>query len=468
MSFPRYAKYKDSGVEWLGEVPEHWSTMPLKAVATVDNSGCYGEEPNDESDDSIPVATTAQISANGRFDVARMPRRTFTVDQRARYGCEVDDVLVVKSSGSATNIISGKAGLIESATPFFVFSNFLMRLSPKRRHVRGKFLYLLLLSHLTRERVKRMVSTTTYPNLQVGEYIGAILPIPGIAEQDAILSFLDEETAKIDELIEEQRLLIELLKEKRQAVISHAVTKGLNPTAPMRDSGVMWLGFVPAHWRVGRCGLHVKILSGFAFPSDSFSHNDADVRLLRGINVGVGATRWDDLVYWRRTTLDGLDPFELSAGDLVIGMDRPVIGSGVRVAKLTGEDVPSLLLQRVAKISTGADLGSEFLLTLLSSPFFIAHFSPETTGVSVPHISPEQISNFEIPIPPPREQSAIMERIAAVTTECDHLVSEADCAIKLLQERRSALISAAVTGKIDVRNYKPQPSAVAEEMYEPA
>jgi type I restriction enzyme S subunit len=133
-------------------------------------------------------------------------------------------------------------------------------------------------------------------------------------------------------------------------------------------------------------------------------------------------------------------------------MDRPLINEGMRVAKVRESDLPCLLLQRVASIKPGEHLNTEYLFSLLSSDMFVAHFSPETTGVSVPHISPEQIYNFVIPVPPIREQQEISAFIGNESSKFDDLVAEAQRAIDLLQERRSALISAAVTGKIDVRN----------------
>jgi len=148
---------------------------------------------------------------------------------------------------------------------------------------------------------------------------------------------------------------------------------------------------------------------------------------------------------------DGLDVYEMRAGDVVIGMDRPVISAGVRVAKVKERDLPCLLLQRVASLKTMERLNSGYLLELLSSEMFSAHFSPETTGVSVPHISPEQIYNFIIPVPPASEQATIIDFIASERAEVDALIASASRAIDLLQERRTALISAAVTGKIDVR-----------------
>jgi type I restriction enzyme S subunit len=243
------------------------------------------------------------------------------------------------------------------------------------------------------------------------------------------------------------------------------VTKGLNPNAMMKDSGVEWLGEVPEHWVVSKCGFYSSILSGFAFPSFGFSGDENETKLLRGINVGVGVLKWSETIYWKRTFGDGLDLYEMQDGDLVIGMDRPLISEGVRVAKVTENDLPCLLLQRVASIKTSNKLNSDFLYRYLSSGMFVAHFLPETTGVSVPHISPDQINSFTIAIPPIKEQLDIIKYINSNTKRFEKLISDAEYASDLLQERRTALISAAVTGKIDVRNWQaPQENHTNKEV----
>ncbi len=207
---------------------------------------------------------------------------------------------------------------------------------------------------------------------------------------------------------------------------------------------------MPVHWRVGKCGFYLTILSGFAFPSSGFSEDETNTKLLRGINVGVSRLKWDETVYWQRAADDGLDIYEMRVGDLVIGMDRPLIAEGIRMAKVKESDLPCMLLQRVASLKKGNQLNADYLLALLSSEMFVAHFAPETTGVSVPHISPEQIYNFVIPVPPIGEQDKIADFIFTETAKFDTLTAEAQRAIALLQERRTALISAAVTGQIDV------------------
>jgi len=309
----------------------------------------------------------------------------------------------------------------------------------------------LLSTYLKSGQIDLEKMRAAQPHLNAEELGECAVIAPPLPEQQAIAAFLDREIAKIDGLVAEQERLIELLTEKRQAVISHAVTRGLDPSVPLKDSGVEWLGQVPAHWKVGKCGFYISILSGFAFPSSGFTSDESDPKLLRGINVGVAGLRWDETVYWRRTQNDGLDIYEMHEGDLVIGMDRPLISDGMRVAKVNGDDLPCLLLQRVAKLSVGLQLIADYLYRILASDMFIAHFSPETTGVSVPHISPEQIYNFVIPIPPLSEQQAIAAYLDEQTTQFDTLIAEARRGIELLKERRTALISAAVTGKIDVR-----------------
>lgn len=212
-----------------------------------------------------------------------------------------------------------------------------------------------------------------------------------------------------------------------------------------KDSGVQWLGDVPEHWNVGKCGFYLRVLSGSAFPSSGFTEEESATKLLRGINVGVGRLKWVETVYWRRTDGDGLDPYEMSAGDLVIGMDRPLIGEGVRAAKVMTSDLPCLLLQRVASLKTGDKLITDYLLGFLSSGMFVAYFSPDTTGVSVPHISPEQIRNFVIAIPPTTEQDRIAAFLDRETAKIDALVAEQQRLIELLKEKRQAVISHAVT-----------------------
>ena len=424
MSVAPYPEYKDSGVEWIGRVPTHWRVFSLKYLVSM------------QSGDAI---TSEQIEEVGEFPVFGGNGLRGYTGAHTHQGYFV---LIGRQGALCGNINYARGQFWASEHAVVVSPRF-----PCAVIWLGELLRCMNLGQYSVSAAQPGLSVEALGNLRI--------PVPPPEEQSAIAAFLDQETGKIDALVAEQERLIALLKEKRQAVISQAVTKGLNPNAPMKASGIEWLGQVPAHWRVGKAAFYLDVLSGFAFPSEGFSEDEQATRLLRGINVSVGEIRWDDVVYWRRRPDDQLERYLLRQGDLVIGMDRPWIAAGVRVARLGENDTPCLLLQRVARLSVNSKLNDEYLYSLLASDFFIAHFSPDMTGVSVPHISPDQIKGFVIPIPPIAEQHAIISHLKTVVEEIDTLITEATQAITFLRERRAALISAAVTGKIDVRSLTP-------------
>lgn len=457
MSFSAYPIYKNSGDEWLSEVPQHWDVLPLKRFAEVDNSGCYGVEPAD-GDHIRPVATTAQIDSEGRFDVGRMSDRGFSAQELARYECSPGDVLVVKSSGSAENIISGKAGLVREDTPAFVFSNFLMRLRYRKDVCLPSFLYSLLISHLTRERIKQMCSTTTYPNLQVGLYTSAKLPCPPLSEQTQIARFLDHETARIDALIEEQQRLIELLKEKRQAVISRAVTKGLDPTAPMKDSGVEWLGEVPAHWQVKRLKHLVPSITVGIVVEPSKYYVDDGVPALRSLNVKPGAVVAENLVYLSEESNELHAKSKIFEGDIVAVRSGQPGTAAIVPLEFNGANCIDLIVIR--KPLQGC---STFIFWYLNSDAALKQFSEGSSGAIQQHFNIAAASEMLFAWPPASEQLEINSHLDRACHQLDRLISVAGESKSLLLDRRSALISAAVTGKIDVRAWQPPASTQAPE-----
>jgi len=217
----------DAEIEWLGRTPSHWQVMPLKRVADHDNSGAWGDDPG-VLDVDLPVATTAQIDADGEFLVMDMPVRSFRRADVTSYACKADQILVVKSSGSASNIISGKAGLVRRSTPAFIFSNFLLRLRPLSDTILAEFLYSFLTSRITRERIKRMVSATTYPNLRVDEYMSSLVPVPPLDEQANLVKELSDNWTRHLNMRQAQVRSIDLLHERRQALITAAVTGELD------------------------------------------------------------------------------------------------------------------------------------------------------------------------------------------------------------------------------------------------
>ena len=440
MSFPTYPAYKDSGVEWLGDVPSDWLLKRFKQVFSE-----RGERSLDGSEELMSVS--AYFGVKPRAETLDEGDHLSRAESLEGYKiCRVNDL--VMNIMLAWNRGLGFAWQDGIVSPAYSVFHVIDGSIPKYLD------YLVRSDEMTRYFKAYSAGVIDSRLRLYPETFGRLyVAIPSSAEQTQIARFLDHETARIDALIEEQQRLIELLKEKRQAVISHAVTKGLDPTVPMKDSGVEWLGEVPAHWKVSKLGHYAQILTGFPFPSASFSHDESDVRLLRGANIGVGSLKWIDTVYWELNEGDELSSYLMTEGQIVLGMDRPWISEGMRIARVTQDDMPCLLLQRVAAITPNAGLNDEYLYCLLASELFKAYVEPDLTGVSVPHISPEQILSFQIPVPHIDEQRKISRFIKDQLDQMSALFEQASESVELLQERRSALISAAVTGKIDVRNW---------------
>lgn len=260
---------------------------------------------------------------------------------------------------------------------------------------------------------------------------------------------------RISRFIRNRRRMIEVLNEQKQAIINRAVTRGLDPNVRLKPSGIDWLGDVPEHWQSVRLGRFVDLMTGYPFKSSGFTESDLDIRLLRGINVSPGRIRWESVVRWSESEAEQLSAFALSDGDIAFGMDRPVISGGIRVATVTALDVPSLLLQRVARLRAHGGLDQQYLLLLLQDRRYADYLAPIFTGISVPHISPSQILDYRITLPPPNEQQGILEHVCARTSDASEAIDRAEREIELAREYRTRLIADVVTGKLDVRGFVP-------------
>ena len=246
MSFPRYPHYMDSGVEWLGEVPEHWEVMRLKRIAEVWPSNVDKKSADDETPVRLCNYTDVYyndwITADAEFMTA-----TASAAQIEKFTLRAGDTIITKDSETVDDI--AVAAYVPEDLPGVVCGYHLSMIRPRRPGM-GSFIKRFFDSVFAKAAVQVLANGLTRVGLTQYALDNLLVPLPSREECAAISSFLDRETAKIDALIAEQQRLIELLKEKRQAIISHAVTRGLNPDAPMKPSGVEWLGDVPAHWRV--------------------------------------------------------------------------------------------------------------------------------------------------------------------------------------------------------------------------
>ncbi len=427
MSFPRYPEYKESGATWLGDVPSHWM---------VKRTGYFFEDRREKVSDKDfePLSVTK----NGVVPQLDTAAKTDDGDNRKKV-CRGDFVINSRSdrkgSAGAANI-DGSVSLI----------NTVMR---PRADVEISFAHHLLRSQPFQEEYYRFgkgivadLWSTNYSELR-----NISLALPPRSEQACIANFLDFETAKIDALVAEQEKLMALLKEKRQAVISHAVTKGLDPAVPMKDSGVEWLGDVPAHWDLKR----IKSLSQFTTSgprgwSERISEDGSifvqsgdlseslgiDFASAKRINVA------DDAEAARTLLLDG---------DVVVCITGAKTGN---VAVCTTVSEPAYVNQHLCLIRPNAEIMPVFMGVTLKGAVGQTQFELSQYGLKQ-GLSLENVRETLIPRPPLAEQARIVSFLQLEAAKHDALRLEAERTIMLLKERRTALISEAVTGKIDVR-----------------
>ncbi|MGL6336207.1 restriction endonuclease subunit S [Aeromonas jandaei] len=435
-AMPKYEAYKDSGVEWIGEIPKDWELTKLGTCLTPVSIKNRADLPL--------LSITRELGVIERDVEDLDSNHNFIPDDLSGYK-------VIESGQFGMNKmkawqgsygVSKHTGIVSPAYYIFKF----------KKDINPDFFHWAIRSHLY---ISFFASASD--GVRIGQWdlskdrmkeIPFVFPQSSI--QIAIAKFLNEKTTQIDEAIAIKEQQIALLNERKQILIQQAVTQGLDPNVPMKDSGVAWIGKIPKHWEYRKIKYFIEVLPGFAFKSQDYSNNPEDLKLLRGINVSPDQIKWDDTVFWPKEKTAGLDSFMLKKGDLVIAMDRPWVSSGIRIAEIQKDDLPCLLLQRVGRIRGGSELSTEYVKLLLSTNLFLSYFEPMLTGISVPHISTDQIEQFCCPIPSIKEQNDILQFIRNEMTQFEKTLSIQKYEIDKLKEYKTTLINSAVTGKIKV------------------
>ena len=429
--FKRYPAYKDSGVEWLGEIPAHWEVKRLKTFAAVqlsnvDKKSVEGQEPV-RLCNYTDVYYNEHITTNLQFMVA-----TATREQVRRFALQSGDVLITKDSESWTDI--AVPAVVSEDLPDVLCGYHLAHIRPADGVV-GPFLSRVFSAVGPRDQFQLAANGITRFGLGGDAIRCGVFAMPPEPEQRAIAAFLDRETARIDALVAKKERLIELLQEKRTALITRAVTKGLDPAVPMKDSGVEWLGKIPAHWEVKRIRDLMTLVNGFPFDSEHFARGE-----------GVPLVRIRDL-YATETEVNYTGPIVeeawIETGDVIIGMD-----GDFNVARWRGPR--ALLNQRMCCLRAHPGTDTGFVTYLL--PFPLKVINDLTYSTTVKHLSSNDVRKIRFGSPPESEQRAIAAFLDRETVRIDALVAKVREAIERLKEYRTALISAAVTGKIDVRD----------------
>lgn len=436
---------KDSGVDWLGNVPLDWGVMRLKHALSRNDGGVWGKDPTGNGD-TIVLRSTEQ-TADGRWLLADPAYRSLSASEKASATLEEGDLLVTKSSGSSLHI--GKTTLVDAEVSSMkcCYSNFMQRLRTNER-LTPRLAWYVLNNDLARQQFDLSSNSTTgLANLN-STLLGDIwITVPRVEEQATLVDHLDRATTRIDALVTKKARFIELLREKRQAMITHAVTKGLDRGVQMKESGVEWLGEVPADWKVIALKRLGRLKGGNGFPPGLQGRPDNELPFFKVSDLGKSA-----------------DGQHLSAGENTITPDEAAdlgatifpadalawakIGAALSLNRRRIITKPSCLDNNMTGfIPDSAVVSTRFSFYLMSAVDFTVHAKPG----AVPSFSEGDQGELSVSLPPAASQQAIVDHLDRATARIDTLIAKTERSIELLREHRTALITAAVTGKIDLR-----------------
>lgn len=428
-----YPAYKDSGVAWLGRVPEHWDIRSVKTLAHLDGGAGFPDDEQGQSDNPIPFFKVAEL-ANG----LRYTANTVTEETAKRLGAKIFPpcTLVFAKVGAA--LLLNRRCLLEMSA---CLDNNMMALLPGTYESQWLF---WVFSTLDMGLIANPGAVPSINQEQVGNIR---LGVPTAVEQKSIAQSLNRETTRIDALIEKKTRFIQLLREKRQALITHAVTKGLDPNVKMKDSGVEWLGDVPEHWD---CCLFkhksLKVTDGAHISPDTFNGSHYFVSTKDVVEDGIDfdravLTSTDSYNYLVKT---GCNPLE---GDVLFSKDG-TIGRTV-VVRSAPEFVvaSSLIIIR----PDSRKLFSDFFNYFCQSKVVASQVESLVRGAGLPRISIQNLVKIIGAFPPLAEQKMIAEFLNVEILRINSVARKTEHSIALLKERRAALITAAVTGQIDLR-----------------
>ena len=417
-------KYKDSGVEWIGEIPAHWKILPIRALCHLGRGRVISNEEIARNPGEYPVysSQTANNGEMGRINSYDFDGEyvTWTTDGANagtvfyRYG---------KFNCNCTNVCGTLKSKNKLCTPLLPY----------------------ILNLGTRYYVRYDIN----PKLMNNMIAKIKISVPPYLEQTTIAAYLDRKTIQIDNLISKKQKLIELLKEERAAIINQAVTKGLNPDAPMKDSGIEWLGEVPEHWEVKRLKfLANKVGSGVTPRGGASVYQKDGIPLLRSQNIHFEGLKLDDVAYISEEIHNEMSGSKVKPNDVSLNITGASIGRCCIVPSDFGE---ANVNQHVCIIRPNRQIESGFLHNYISSDNGQVQIFSSEKGISREGLNFEQLKGFQVLLPPIADQKDIKDYIESATTKIDQTISNIEKQIDLLQEYRTALISEVVTGKIDVR-----------------
>ena len=439
--FKPYPEYRDSGAEWLGEIPAGWEVRRLRRSCVFDpsKSELRGVPANTE----VSFLPMEAIGENGELNLQET-RRIEDVYQGYTY-FRNGDVVVAKITPCFEN---GKGALCEGLINAVGFGTTELHVLRPKLDMVSRFIFYLSISPPFRELGRASMYGAAGQQRVSGDFVRNFqTPLPSLFEQRAIAAFLDRETARIDALVAKKERLVELLREKRSALISHAVTKGLDPTARMKDSGVEWLGEIPEGWDIFQ--LRRVIATFVDYRGRTPEKTQSGIRLVTARNIKNGRVDFslseefileEDYGAWMVRGLPDI-------GDVLVTTEAPL----GEVAQI--EDVSVALAQRIILLKADKErMLNDYLKYYLTSCWGSGEMWSRATGSTAIGIKAYHLKEIAVVVPPLRDQRAISDYLDRETARINVLVVKVQEAIERLKEYRTALISAAVTGKIDAKD----------------
>ncbi len=435
----RYDSYKDSGIEWIGEIPSHWDCKRLKQL--VESPLKYGANEAAESDDPSQPRYI-RITDFGQNGVLREDTFKSLPENLAReYLLEEGDILLARSGATV-----GKTFLFQNYKGKACFAGYLIRCRFSKNRVDSRFINYYTFSNFYENWKQSIFQQATIQNIGADKYNQLLITTPPHSEQTLIANYLDQKTAQIDDLIAKKERLIQLLEEERTAIINQAVTKGLDPTVPMKDSGIEWLGEIPAHWEVMRLRNIVDtVKTGSTPPSDEIQFFEP-----QEINW-YGPGDFENLILGEAKRKISHLAIEENKCRLFPSNSILLIGIGATVGKVGLITEPSSSNQQINAIILKKFYNPSFYLFFLASIKEIIIM--EASSATLPIFNQTQTKNIIISVPPIEEQNQIVGFIQNQTERIQTISAKTQQEIELLKEYKTALISEVVTGKVDVRKY---------------
>lgn len=457
MQISAYENLKSSGSAWLGDIPTHWGTKKLKFLATiqpsnVDKKTVEGEEP-------VILCNYTDVYKNEYIDGRlEFMQASATEAEIKKFKVDIGDVIVTKDSETPDDI--AVPACIAEEVEGLVCGYHLTQIKPINLH--GPYLFRLFQSKGFNAQFVVSANGVTRFGLPQHAIANAFTPLPPLEEQQTIARFLDFKTAQIDALIAKQKTLLDKLAEKRTALISHAVTKGLDSSVAMKDSGVAWLGRIPAHWIVSKLTYLSDSLQTGPFGSQLHAEEyiEGGVPLINPTDISNGKILENAKITVGDNVVERLSRHKLELGDIVIArrgeMGRAGLVRAHNVGWLCGTGSLRARLNKKA-------LNPEFLLYQFSMRGVAEYLSLQSVGSTMDNLNTSILGRLPVIAPPLNEQSDLVVHLRKLSESIDSQVEKVGQVIFSLQEYRSALITNAVTGKIDVRDFQIPPPAEVQE-----